>query len=183
MAKTVLTRRGKDLPAWLKHWEISSKLAVKASGTPFSESVAKKGARRPGSVRPVGQGQVQEGMMGMFTSVDGEVRVVAASFLSLALVPSLVEVREKDLDQVARFRVAITWEAGYAKPVHLLVGGFSEGTFKIAGVSIMDPDGQYGIVPNGTPFVDLEFDMSGTTVGQVPSRSGPTRTRRSPHRT
>lgn len=110
--------------------------------------------------------------MGMFTSVDGEVRVVAAPFLSLALAPSLVEVDEKDLDKIARFRVNITWESGYTKPVHLMVAGFSEGVFKIGDVSIMDPTEQYAIVPNGTPFVDLEMDMSGTVPTSIPFAVG-----------
>jgi len=106
--------------------------------------------------------------MGMFTSTHGEVRIVAAPFLSLPLDLGSVEVREKDLDMVARFVIPITWEAGYTKPVHLMVQGFSEGVFKIAGVSIMDPEGQYGIVPNGTPSVDLEIDMAGMTERVVP---------------
>jgi hypothetical protein len=106
--------------------------------------------------------------MGLFTSVSGEVRVVAAPFLSLALVPSLVEVRKGDLDMVARFKVNITWDPLYTKPVHLMTAGFSEGAFSIAGASIMDPDGQYAIVPNGTPSVDLALDMTDMDIINIP---------------
>lgn len=110
--------------------------------------------------------------MGLFTSVDGEVRVVAAPFCSLALAPGVVEVREKDLDQTARFKVGITWEAGYAKPIYLMVAGFSEGEFKLNGVSLMVTDGDYALVPYGTPEVDLEMDMSGTVIINIPFAVG-----------
>jgi len=106
--------------------------------------------------------------MGLFTSVSGEVRVVAAPFCTLALVPEVVEVRQGDLDMVARFAVNIAWDPLYTKPVHLLVAGFSEGSFSIGGVSIMDPEGQYGIVPNGTPAVELTMDMTGMDVANIP---------------
>ena len=106
--------------------------------------------------------------MGLFTSVSGEVRVVAAPFCVLTLVPSLVEVRKGDLDMVARFAVNIAWDPLYTKPLHLLVAGFSGGSFSIGGVSIMDPESQYGIVPNGTPTVELEMDMAGMDVINVP---------------
>lgn len=106
--------------------------------------------------------------MGLFTSTDGEVRVVAAPFCSLALVPSVVEVRKGDLDMVARFKLNIAWDPLYTKPVYLMVAGFSEGEFFRTGVSLMDPTGQYAIVPNGVPEVDLEFDMSGMDIISIP---------------
>ncbi|MBE3131371.1 MAG: hypothetical protein IMZ54_11750 [Acidobacteria bacterium] len=110
--------------------------------------------------------------MGLFTSVDGEVRVVAAPFCSLALTPGVVEVRQKDLDQTARFKVNITWEAGYTKPVYLMVAGFSEGGFLLNGASLMAPGKDYALVPNGTPEVDLEFDMGGTVIANIPFAVG-----------
>jgi hypothetical protein len=110
--------------------------------------------------------------MGLFTSTDGEVRVVAAPFCSLALDPSVVEVRKGDLDMVARFKLNIVWDPLYTKPVYLMVAGFSEGNFFRAGVSLMDPTGQYAIVPNGVPEVDLEMDMGGTVIANIPFAVG-----------
>ena len=110
--------------------------------------------------------------MGLFTSTDGEVRVVAAPFCVLSLTPGVVEVRKGDLDMVARFVVGIAWDPLYTKPLHLLVAGFSEGEFLRAGVSIMVPDKDYAIVPNGVPQVDLEFDMSGTVIANIPFAVG-----------
>jgi hypothetical protein len=110
--------------------------------------------------------------MGLFTSTDGEVRVVAAPFCSLALVPSVVEVRKGDLDMVARFVVGIVWDPLYTKPVHLKVEGFSQGEFSRAGVSLMDPTGQYAIVPNGVPQVDLVMDMTDMDIVAIPFAVG-----------
>lgn len=110
--------------------------------------------------------------MGLFTSTDGEVKVVAAPFCSLSLVPVLVEVRKGDLDMVARFRLNIAWDPLYTKPVHLMVAGFSEGEFSRAGVSLMDPTGQYAIVPNGVSQVDLIFDMTGMDIIAIPFAVG-----------
>jgi hypothetical protein len=110
--------------------------------------------------------------MGLFTSVDGEVRVVAAPFCVLTLVPSVVEVRKGDLDMVARFTVNIAWNILYTKPVHLMVAGFSQGDFSRAGVSLMDPTGQYAIVPNGAPSVDLTMEMAGMDIINIPFAVG-----------
>ena len=110
--------------------------------------------------------------MGLFTSVDGEVRVVAAPFCVLSLVPILREVRKGDLDMVARFVVGIAWDPLYTKPVHLMVAGFSEGEFSRAGVSLMDPTGQYAIVPNGVPSVDLTMDMTDMDIISIPFAVG-----------
>jgi hypothetical protein len=110
--------------------------------------------------------------MGLFTSVDGEVRVVAAPFCTLSLVPSLVEVRKGDLDMVARFKVMIDWGVGYTKPVYLMVAGFSEGFFSMPGMLIMVPDKDYALVPNGTPEVDLLIDMVGMDIINVPFAVG-----------
>jgi hypothetical protein len=115
--------------------------------------------------------------MGLFTSTDGEVRVVAAPFCTLTLVPTVVEVRKGDLDMVARFAVNIAWDPLYTKPVYLLVAGFSEGTFSRTGVSLMVPDGaggfkDYALVPNGVPDVDLEMDMTGMDVIAIPFSVG-----------
>lgn len=106
--------------------------------------------------------------MGLFTSVHGEVRVVAAPFCALTLVSSLVEVRKGDLDMVGRFKVKIGWAAGYLKPVYLMIAGFSGGDFLLAGASIMVPGKDYALVSNGTPEVDLEFDMSGMDIVNIP---------------
>ena len=110
--------------------------------------------------------------MGLFTSTDGEVRVVAAPFLSLALVPFRVDVRKGDLDSVARFKVTITWEALYTKPVYLKVEGFSEGEFSRTGVTLMVPEKDYALVPNGVPEVDLEMDMGGMDEIVIPFSVG-----------
>lgn len=110
--------------------------------------------------------------MGLFTSTDGEVRVVAAPFCTLSLVPILVEVRKGDLDAVARFKVNITWEPEYIKPLYLLVSGFSEGTFSRAGVSLMVLDKDYALVPNGIPDVDLEMDLTGMDIISIPFSVG-----------
>lgn len=106
--------------------------------------------------------------MGLFTSTSGEVRVVAAPFCSLSLVPSVVEVRKGDLDSIARFKVMIAWEAGYTKPVYLLTAGFSEGEFSLAGVPLTVPGADYALVTNGTPEVDLEMDMTGMDIISIP---------------
>ena len=110
--------------------------------------------------------------MGLFTSTDGEVRVVAAPFCSLALVPLVVEVREKDLDQTARFKLNIVWDPLYTKPLYLMVAGFSEGEFLRAGVSIMVPGKDYAIVPNGVPSVDLVMDMTDIDIISIPFAVG-----------
>jgi len=110
--------------------------------------------------------------MGLFTSTDGEVRVVLAPFCTLALVPEIVEVRKGDLDMVARFKVRIAWDAGYDKPVYLLVAGFSEGTFSRGGVPLTVPDKDYALVPNGIPEVDLEMDMTDMDIISIPFAVG-----------
>ena len=110
--------------------------------------------------------------MGMFTSVEGEVRVVASPFCSLALTPGVVEVRKGDLDMVARFVVGIVWDPLYTKPLYLMVAGFSEGDFSRVGVSLMDPTGQYAIVPNGVPSIDLVMDMTDMDIISIPFAVG-----------
>ena len=115
--------------------------------------------------------------MGLFTSTSGEVRVVAAPFCALTLVPEIVEVRKGDLDMVARSKVLIAWDPLYTKPVYLLVAGFSEGTFSLGGVSLMVPDGaggfkDYALVPNGTPEVDMEMEMTGMDIIAIPFEVG-----------
>ena len=106
--------------------------------------------------------------MGLFTSTSGEVRVVAAPFCTLTLVPEIMEVRKGDLDMVARSKVLIAWAAEYLKPIYLLTAGFSEGRFSLGGVSLMVPDKDYGLVPNGTPEVDMEMDMTGMDIIAIP---------------
>jgi hypothetical protein len=106
--------------------------------------------------------------VGLFTSTSGEVRVIAAPFCTLTLVPEVVEVRKGDLDMVARFKVLIAWDAGYLKSLYLLVAGFSEGTFSLGGVSLMVLDNDYALVPNGTPEVDLEMNMTGMDIIAIP---------------
>lgn len=106
--------------------------------------------------------------MGLFTSTSGEVRVVAAPFCSLALVPSIVEVRKGDLDAIARFKVTIAWAPEYTKPVYLMVAGFSEGVFSRTGVDLTVPGADYALVPNGIPEVDLEMDMAGMDIVAIP---------------
>ncbi len=110
--------------------------------------------------------------MGLFRSVHGEVRVVAAPFCTLTLVPEIVDVRKDDLDMVARFKVNIAWEAGYDKPTYLLTAGFSEGSFFRTGVSLMVPGADYALVPNGIPDVDLEMDLAGMDIIAIPFAVG-----------
>jgi hypothetical protein len=110
--------------------------------------------------------------MGLFTSTDGEVRVVAAPFCSLSLAPGVVEVRKGDLDMVARFKLNIVWDPLYTKPVYLMVAGFSEGEFFRAGVALTVPGKDYALVPNGVPQVDLVMDMTDMDIVAIPFAVG-----------
>ena len=100
--------------------------------------------------------------------------VVAAPGFLVTVTPILVQVRKGDLDMVARFKVNIARDAGYIKPVHLKVEGWSMGLFKFGGASIMVPDKDYALAGAAVSLVDLEFDMAGTTqVGlKVPFQVG-----------
>jgi hypothetical protein len=112
--------------------------------------------------------------MGLFTSVSGEVRIVAAPFCSLSLTPQLVEVRKGDLDAVARFKVGIAWEPEYTKPIYLLVAGFSGGTFYLpgdsgtVGVDLTVPGADWAMVENGVQEVDLFFNLTGMDINSIP---------------
>lgn len=111
--------------------------------------------------------------MGLFTSVDGEVRVVAAPFCTLSLDPPVKEVRKGDLNSVAFFKLNIAWQPGYTRPIYLLIAGFSEGLFYLdEGGTLMVPDKDYALVPNGTPFVMLQMDMAGMDVINIPFSIG-----------
>lgn len=112
--------------------------------------------------------------MGQYAvSNDAVAAVVAAPGFSLSLAPLRVEVGEGDLDMVCRFTVDIVREVGYDKPVYLLVAGTSIGEFKVLGQSIMVPDGaggfkDYGLVPAIVSHVDLEMDLGGMNIIDIP---------------
>lgn len=112
--------------------------------------------------------------MGQFAvSNEAVAAVVAAPGFLLSTSPLRVEVPKGDLDMVARFKVDITRVGGYNKPVYLLVGGYSGGEFKLGGVSIMVPDGaggfkDYGLANESVTQVDLELDLSGMDVIDIP---------------
>lgn len=111
--------------------------------------------------------------MGQFAeSNEARVRVVPAPGFSVTVVPEVVDVPQGDLDMVARFKVNITRQAGYVKPVYLKVEGWSMGAFTLGGVSIMVPDGaggfkDYGLANESVTQVDLEFDMFGMPLDDV----------------
>ena len=108
----------------------------------------------------------------LFTSVDGEVRVVAAPFCTLTLVPAIVEVRKGDLDMVARFRVGIERHLGFIGPVYLLIAGTSIGEFLFGGKSIMVPDTDYALVQPDVSAVDLLMDMTDMDIINIPFSVG-----------
>lgn len=110
--------------------------------------------------------------MGQFASVDGMVRVVAAPGFHLTLTPASVDVAKGDLDMVARFKVGITRDAGLTAPGWLLIAGTSLGEFFYGGVSIMAEGKDYALVPAGATEVDLEFDMTGMNVIEMPFTVG-----------
>jgi len=106
--------------------------------------------------------------VGQFAFVDGEVEVLAVPGFSLTLTPSRVEVHAKDMDMVARFKVGVVRDAGYDKPVYLLVAGTSIGEFYFQGVPITVPGKDYALVNSGINEVDLEMDMTEMAPIKIP---------------
>lgn len=107
--------------------------------------------------------------MGQYAvSNDAVAAVVAAPGFSLSLAPLRVEVDKGDMDMVCRFTVDIVRQGGYDKPVYLLTAGTSIGEFKVLGQSIMVPDKDYALVPAIVSHVDLEMDLSGMDIIDIP---------------
>jgi hypothetical protein len=106
--------------------------------------------------------------MGQFASVEGEVEVLAVPGFSLTLTPGRVEVHTKDMDMVARFKVGVVRDAGYEKPVYLLMAGTSIGEFSFQGVPITVPGKDYALVNVGIAEVDLQMDMTDMSPIKIP---------------
>lgn len=110
--------------------------------------------------------------MGQFASVDGTVRVVAVPGFHLSLTPGVVEVHKGDLDMVARFKVGVIRDAGFTKPVYLLVAGTSMGDFFLNDVPMAIEGKDYVIVGPGVGEVELRMDMTGQDIIEIPFSIG-----------
>jgi len=110
--------------------------------------------------------------MGQYAVVNGTVRVVAAPGFHPTLNPESVDVAQGDLDMVARFRLAINRDPGLEVPAYLLIAGTSIGEFKLNGVPLTVEGKDYALVPVDVNEVDVEFDMTGMDIIDMPFAIG-----------
>lgn len=110
--------------------------------------------------------------MGQFASVEGEVEVLAVPGFHLTLSPSRVEVHTNDLDMVARFKVGVVRDAGFTKPVYLMIAGTSIGEFFLNGVALAIDGKDYVLVAADVAEVELEMNMTEMSPIKMPFAVG-----------